>query len=627
MNVKSVKSSKVPFSQTNIFLVIGAIALITYFSYSPAIKNNFINWDDNAYVFDNGNLSKPLTEAVAYFFDPNYFIGNYIPLTMVVYTIEYKFAGLDPHFFHGLNILIHIANSLLVFYFAYLLSKKKLFVATLVSFLFAIHPMHVESVAWVSELKDLLYSFFFLLGLLLYYQYLTLKNTSLQKSNKKTFTQNPSVILTTICFLFILSVLSKPAAITFPFVLLLLDFYTQRKFDKWLWIEKIPFLIISIIFGMIALVAQEADGLLHDTYSLSQRFFFGSHSLLTYLFKLFLPINLSIFYPYPAIAEGTLPSSFYFAPFLVLLLFFGLYKTLKHSRLYVFGFLFFLLNLLPVLQFVSIGEAIMADRYSYISYLGIFYILAMVFDSFVSKKGFAHNKPFAALIVAGLVITLSILTFSRCKIWKNDDTVATDLLNKFPNDRLALNNKGFILYSQNRFKEAIDLFSKAIALKPNYTMAHINLINSYASLNDLNNAKIALNKAIELIPTDFNLLYSKGVFLYNEGNYSEAIKFYNKGLELKKDNINGYIYLAESYFALNDYAKTLKAINEGLGYQPNNYILLNNKGYVLLVMKKYEEASGYFIASLKQKPGYDRATANLANCREAMNKNSQQPGN
>ena len=627
MSAHPVKPSTNSNSKRNILFLMGLITLITYISFSPATKNNFINWDDNAYVFDNPHLSKPVPEAISYFFASNYFIGNYIPITMTVYILEYKAAGLDPYFYHKLNIFLHVVNTLLVFYFVYLLSKKRLAVAVIVALLFGIHPMHVESVAWISELKDVLYSLFFLSGLLLYHHYLILKKAPLQKTNKKNFAQNPLVILTTIGFLFILSVLSKPAAITFPFILILIDYYTERKFDKWLWIEKIPFFIISILFGIIALVAQEADGLLHNTYSLSQRFFFGSHSLLSYFFKLFFPINLSIFYPYPTITDGSLPSPYYFAPVLVLLLFFALYKTLKHSRLYVFGFLFFLINLLPVLQFVSIGEAIMADRYSYLSYLGIFFILAMALDSFISKKKSHTARPIAYTGVAAIILVCSYLTLTRCKVWKNDDTVATDLLKKYPNDRLALNNKGFILYTQGRYAEAIDLLNKAITLKPDYTMAHINLINSYASINDYNSASMALDKVLALVPNDFNLLTKKGIFLFTERKYSEAIKFYKKALELKKDNIEGYVYLAEAYFTLNDYTNALKALDTGLSYQPDDYLLLNNKGYVLFVMKKYEEASGYFIASLKQKPGYDRATGNLENCREAMNKVSQQPGN
>jgi hypothetical protein len=148
-----------------IFALLSIITIITLYSFFPAFKNSFISWDDGDNVYENKNLSKPLPEAVAYFFEPNYVLGNYIPLTMITYTLAYHAAGVDPQFFHAVNIFIHLANVLLVFWLIYLLSRKKLLVASIVALLFGIHPMHVESVAWVSELKDVLYGFFFIAGI------------------------------------------------------------------------------------------------------------------------------------------------------------------------------------------------------------------------------------------------------------------------------------------------------------------------------------------------------------------------------------------------------------------------------------------------------------------------------
>jgi protein O-mannosyl-transferase len=623
MKSESLNYLKKNRSTKSLLVWLGAILFISIITFSPAAKNNFINWDDNAYVFENPHLTKPIPEAIHFFFQQNYFIGNYIPITMIVYTLEQHAAGLNPFYFHRINILIHLFNVVLIFYFIYRLSEKKWLVASIVSLLFAIHPMHVESVAWISELKDVLYSFFFISGFIVYQNYLEEQQTNLSVNSKKTiFTKKKGFLLGTIFILFLLSLLSKPAALTFPFILLLLDFYMKRKITKVVWIEKIPFFIVCLILGIITLQAQKADGLLHNDYTFSQRFFFASHSFLNYFYKIFIPNNLSIFYPYPEIKNGSLSSSFYIAPMLVALLLYGVYKTLKHSRLFVFGFLFFLINLFPVLQFISVGDAIMAERYTYMSYTGLFFAFTLYLYNLYLKneRKLTNGKYLILAILISIFSTCSYYSYSRCKVWENDTTIANDLIKKHPNDWLALNNKGFILFDQKNYSEAIPYFNKAIEIKPNYVRAHINLINAYGSMNDFNNAKLALDKAIALVPKDYNLLNKKGIFLFSEQNYQEALKFYMAALEIKKDNIDGYNFITECYFELKEYDNAIKNLDEGLSYQPDNYLLLNNKGYMLFLMERYEEALNCFKASLKSKPGYSVALANLENCQKAINK-------
>ncbi len=600
--------SKISLSNPKLLLWLGAIIVVTYVSFSPVLKNNFVNWDDNAYVFENPHLNKPLPEAIRYFFGPNYFIGNYIPLTMLTYAIEHKASGLKPEFYHMINLFFHLLNVILVFSFIYLLSGRKALVAGMVSLFFGIHPMHVESVAWVSELKDVQYTFFFLAGLIVYYKYLE-KRIGPDKKNSFKF-------LAFAFLLFILSVLSKPAAIIFPLVLLLLDFYTQRKFDKLVWMEKIPFFILSIIFGFLAIQSQKADRLLHEDYAFSQKLFFASHSFISYLVKFILPTNLSLFSPYPTLIKGHLPTPYYLAPALVILLVFGVYKTLKHSRLVAFGFLFFAINLILVLQFISIGDAIMADRYTYIPYVGLLFMVAMGFDSLYQSNHIKLNayKPYVVTLLVVFVLSCFYLTFTRCKIWKNQDTIATDLLNKFPDDRLALNNKGFLLSVQGRYEESIKLYERAIQLKKDYSMAYINLMDAYLALNNYNNALSTIDTAIKHVPNNFNLITKKAYLLFRQQNYSEAVKLYKASIVLEKNNISAYSNLAECYYMMKEYAKSINTLNLALARDPSNFMLLNSKGYVLFVQGKFELAVKFFKASLNVKPDYTTASVNLSDC-------------
>jgi protein O-mannosyl-transferase len=619
-----------PAGRWKIFLLAACVVVVTFLAFAPALKNSFINWDDNYYVFENKNLAKPLPDAIKFFFGPHYFVGNYIPLTMIVYALEYHAVGLEPQFYHTVNIFIHLANVLLVFGFIYLISGRKSLVAALVSLFFGIHPMHVESVSWIAELKDVLYTFFFIAGLIVYYLYITniekimytggrtpvKNNGQFQRSKRRML-----LMLALTFIFFVLSALSKPAAVTFPLDLLLLDFYTKRPFNKWMWMEKIPLFIISVIFGVITIKSQQADRLLHDYYPFSQRLLFASHSLLSYIVKLILPLKLSIFHPYPRLIGGRLPYSYYLAPAIVALLFYGVYRTLRHSRLVAFGFLFFFVNIMLVLQLLSIGDAIMAERYTYIPYIGLLFILAMGFNSiYESKKQLPYaNKSVVATAVIGLAVISARVTYARCSVWENDDTIATDLLNKFPDDRLALNNKGFILFMQRQYNESIDLFTRAIELKPDYTMAYINLINCYMALKDYSNAERTIDIALKYAPLDHNLLTTKGYILFTQQKYSVAINYLKNAIRLKKDNTNAYIYLAQCYYAFQDYDNELNTLDTALRYDSGNFILLNNKGYALFLMKKYSEALEYFKASLQSNPGYVIAQVNLSDCYRAMN--------
>jgi tetratricopeptide (TPR) repeat protein len=615
----------------------GLAITATFISFSPTLRNSFINWDDNTYVYENANLGKPLFEAIRYFFGPHYFSGNYMPLTMIGYTLEYHIAGVSPGFYHTVNLLIHLANVLLVFWFAWLLSGKKPLVAALVSLFFGIHPMHVESVAWISELKDVLYAFFFICGLIAYYKYTDRKRDDIGTGlavnmqdeqgsvrNKGRFSRFPVVAFV----FFIFSAFCKPAAASFPLVLLLLDFYTFRKFNKQVWLEKLPFFIVSFIFGVIAIKSQQADHLLHDFYPFSQKLVFATYALLAYLAKFFLPINLSAFYPYPSIADGGLPYFYYICPLIVALLCYGVYRTLKYGRLVAFGSMFFLANVILVLQFVSVGNAIMAERYTYISYIGLLFIIAMGFDRLYqgNKQKTGAWKQGSIIVVFAVAIMCSYLTCARCEVWENADTFAADLLSKYPDDYRALNNKGLLLFSEGSVEESKDFFSKAVRQKPDYITAYINLMNSYLALKDYDGASKVADLAQQYAPKDVDILIAEGHILALQHKYSEATAFLENAVALKKDDVRGYLYLADCYYALQDYNNWVQALDSGLKYAPNDYILLNSKGYALTVKGNYTGALPYFKASLKINPDFTTAATNLSACYRVL-KDTAKGGN
>ncbi len=613
-----------------VFLWLAPILILTFLTLSPLTKFTFLSWDDNAYVFENPYLVKTYTESITYFFQQHYFIGNYIPITMLTYAFEYHQVALDPPFYHTFNLIIHLLNVALTFLFIYLLSKKRALVAIFVALFFGIHPMHIESVAWVAELKDVLYSFFFLGGLICYYKYLetnTLSGNSLEPieyaigqpdSNPK---KGKLYLLALTFLLFLISILSKPAAITFPLVLILLDYYTRRRFTRHIWIEKTPFLIVSLIFGLIAIKAQAADKLVHDYYPITQRILFACHSLLNYSVHLLVPYDIAIYHPYPKMADGYLPIVFYLAPIALLAIGYGLYKSARHTRLLIFGFLFFTVNLLLVLQLLSIGDAITADRYTYVPYIGLLFILGMGFDWLINcqQERFKTYKSFTIGIATIMAIGCSYVTYSHTQVWENDETIANDLLAKYPDDRLVLNTKGFNLFNQKRYEESLGYYIKAIDLKPDYIMAYINLANSCMAIKKYDTADKYTNLALKIKPDDPNLFNIKGYISLQYHKFSESINYFQQSIQLKKDNPSAYMYLAECYYAIKDKENWIRTLNKGLEYSPDNFMLLNNKGYALMLNGQYSEAIEYLNKSIKINPNFDIASQNLANCYRALN--------
>ena len=597
------------------------IAVITWFALSRVLQNGFTNWDDNVYVWENKSLPKPASDAIPYFFGQHYFIGNYVPVTMTVFWLIYQKVQLNQEYYHLVNLLLHLANVVLVFIFIWMLSNKRIIVATICALFFGIHPMHVESVAWVAELKDVLYTFFYLSALIPYYFYARHFVNSQKSSIQNRSLQLPyHMLLLLTCIFYLLSCMSKPAAIVLPLSLLLVDYFLKRRPDIGLWLEKIPFFAASVVFGIIAIQAQQADRLVHNDYSAISKICFASYSLIMYLFKFIAPINLSILYPYPKIDNGLLPFYFYLTPFVIFGIVWAIYRYSKGNRLFSFGLLFFLVNLVLVLQFVSIGDAIMADRYTYVPYIGLLFIVGMVTD-----RLFTDPKPAVGQIRAGVVLFLLaasvacfVTTQARCKIWEDDETIATDFLEKFPNDRIALNNEGFLLFNQHKYQEAIQLFDKAIAIKPDYLLAYINLTKCYLAMHDFENTGRVVELAFKNAKPDFNVWNARGYVRFKNHDYQRAIDCYRASLNMKPMNIDAYILLAQCFFEQKEIKHWQAVIDTGLSIEPNNFVLLNSRGYGFFLDKKYDEANKYFDSALKINPNYGIAAENKAVCRRAM---------
>ncbi|MCC7507057.1 MAG: tetratricopeptide repeat protein [Saprospiraceae bacterium] len=524
-------------------LWIPAILLLVYLAYQPALQNDFVNWDDPTYVTENPLLLRPTPENKAALWRQPVSL-NYHPLTMLSLSWDMNSAKPQARPFIATNILLHVCNTALVFLFAYFLSRRRVLVGVVSAVLFGIHPMHVESVAWVSERKDVLYAFFFLAALLSYLRYL----------------RRGGVIWLAATFgLFVLSCLSKAMAVSLPLVLLLLDFYDGRLWQdrKIAWrpmLEKLPFLAVSLYFGVKAVQIQSA-GAIGDfqAFTLIERMGIAAYGFLFYLYKLFLPPPMVTFYPYPDGAlQGNLPGYFYALPLLALAVVGGSVWALKKSRVYLLGIGFYLLTVALVLQFISVGMVIAADRYTYLPYVGLGLILAVLFDNLWQNKTgrlAAFRLPVAAVAVL-FCGWLFFLTRQQVAVWKNSETLWTHNIEHYPNAAEPYKNRGNYRGRSGNLDGALADLSKADALGSHAVGVFTGLGNCYGSKGAFDKALDAYNRGLEFHPEEGELYYNRGVTHEKMKNYAAALEDFDKALPLlpeKATQITG----ARAYVKMN----------------------------------------------------------------------------
>ena len=435
-------------------VMIAIICIVTFVSFRYTLQNQFTNWDDDFYVTNDEFIREFTPHNLRVIFTEDITKNNYHPLCMLSLAVNYHFSQLEPWSYYLTNILIHIANAVLVFFLFIQLCRRLalteqagLFTAFFGSLWFGIHPMHVESVAWIAERKDVLYAFFYIGGMISYLWYL---DASERKWFRVTFV------------LFVMSCLSKPMAVVFPLSLLCIDFLLQRTPDKKLLTEKTVFFLTSLLCGATAFYTQHRTGAVasFNALSLAERIMYAAYGFIMYIAKLFNPTDLSTFYPYPyRYINGTLPVVYYTAPFLALAILilpvWMLYKRKSpYFRVVAFGIGFFLVNVIFVLQFISVGSAIMSDRYSYVAYIGLFFLLAYLAQSFTAQKQKLRTAMIAVLLL--LSAGLAVLCAERTKVWHNSETLHTDAIEQYPyRALLSYKWRGHYYFSTGQFDKAM----------------------------------------------------------------------------------------------------------------------------------------------------------------------------
>lgn len=543
-----------PSRKTPVLAIAFALAILTFIVYLPALNNGFVNWDDNVYVYENPNirtldidfLKWSLTSVVA---------GLWHPLTLLSLATDYALWGLNPEGYHLTNILFHALNAMLVFYLTMKLlsfryQRNMLFAAIVTTLLFGLHPLRVESVVWVSERKDVLCTFFFLLSLLAYLRY----NTGRSKKTAHYIT----------CVIFyLMALMSKPMAISLPIVLLILDFYPLRRLTnvKRIFLEKLPFFILSATVAAITVWAHSSSDSLKAVESLPflERFFLAIRGYFDYLFNMAMPFKLSPIYPYPK--EINKFELEYIGPFILfslitLFCLMPLKRERKREKAFLAVWLYYLFTLLPVIGLVPVGRAALADRYTYLPSFGVFMLAG------VAMKLLFDKYPYKTMIIIALLMVIFVFKTERqISIWKDSITLWSHEIHSFPYHDTAYTNRGLAYTEKGQYSKAIEDLDKAIELNPKTASAYNNRGIAYAKISQYDKAIEDFNKAVELNP-DANIYNNRANVYNNKGQYDWAIWDYTKAVSLEPNYKDAYFSRGNAYAnkgqydrAISDYRK------------------------------------------------------------------------
>jgi len=559
--------------------------------YWPVYKYEFVKYDDDTYVVENKNIHSGFTlNSLKWMFTTGH-ASNWHPLTWISHTIDCMIYKGKAGGHHITNVLFHIANTILLFYF-FKRTISLIWPAFFIAAAFALHPLRVESVAWVAERKDVLSTFFWLLTMFAYVKYAN-------EIKLKWY------FLTLIFF--VLGLMSKPMLVTLPFVLLLIDYWPlERKFNKFLLLEKIPFFAFALASCVITYICQQKGGAVTDfaTYGLKNRFagvviYYGE-----YLWKMIWPTKLAVLYPY-FVADLTVNKTVASGVVLTAICAVVFWFSRKHKFL-AFGWLWYLGTLVPVIGFVQIGAHTIADRYTYVPLIGIF--LAVVLGA---RQLFPKHIKVLAVLGLAILIAWGIASSRQVKYWKDSLTLFKHTIDVTKKNYIIMTNYAASLNAAGRYEEAIEYSRKLIALRPQTAENHNSLGCSLFNVGKNDEAIDEFRIALQYKPAFPQAYYNMGLAVSDYNNFDKAVLFFRKAIEYKPDYIDAYIQLAINLNELRRFEEVVAACDEALRVAPRNVILRGYRGMALSSVGRMDEAIEEIKYVVSQRPDDMQMRRNL----------------
>lgn len=630
----------------NFFLIAFCLTICIIIVYGQVGTFNFIGFDDPDYVTENEYVQEGLSFDSFIWAFTTFHSANWHPLTWLSHMLDCQFYGKDPMGHHWTNVQFHIANTLLLFFIFFKMTGA-LWRSAFVAALFALHPLHVESVAWVSERKDVLSTFFGLLMIFAYYCYV-----------KASSFKNYLIVI----ILFSLGLMAKPMLVTFPFVLLLLDYWPLNRmqfendllrqsngitwfdFQKFfrLIIEKIPFFILAIISCILTFLAQQSSGAVKalEALPMKTRIANALVSYVTYGLKAIWPIHLAVFYPYPG---NSFPVWQVFGS--ALLIATACIWTIRISKEYPYfavGLFWYLGTLVPVIGLVQVGEQAMADRYTYIPSIGLFVLVSWGVPDLVNK--WKYKKLIMGLVALAILFGCVIASFMQIRYWKNsvalfEHTVkvtennyraqndlgtaweAVDLdqaifhykqaLEIKPNYLLAIYNLGVAYCEKEEYDESILNFKKVLKIDPQNIDARMNLANVLFILDKPDEAVFHYNKIIKADSKNSDAHYNLAYVLSKQGKIDEAVSHYEKALRINPKHSKAYYNLGNIFLKQGNVKGAFTHFTEAIRFCPDYADAYNKIGFILFRQGKFKGAEVFFSKALQIDPDNTKARKHL----------------
>lgn len=551
--------------------------VITLVVYWQVENHGFLNYDDDMFVYNNPHVAEGITGPNLVWAFTSDHAAIWHPLTWISHMADVQLYGMDPRGHHLTNVFIHATTTILIFLFLVRLSGS-IWRSAFVAALFALHPLHVESVAWVAERKDVLSAFFWFLTLLLYAEYVAKRK--------------PLLYWLSLCT-FALGLMSKPMLVTLPAVMLLVDFWPLNRFspdkDKHkpgqrrllerlsplipLVREKLPFIACSLLSAAATLYAQQNGGAMHsiESFPFGLRMENALIAYAAYLGKTLFPHSLAVFYPYPS----AYPLWQVAGSLLVLLL--VSVATIRARRQYPYlamGWFWFLVTLVPVIGLVQVGWHSMADRYTYIPLTGLFIMAAWGVPALA--KGLRYRQRVLALLAGGVIIASAATTWQQLGYWRDSVSLFSHALQVTSNNYMAHNNLGIAFGEKGDIDAEISEYREALAIAPNFAVGYFNLGTALGRKGDRDAAISMYRKTLALDQNNFEAHNNLGIALGEKGDIAAEISEYRAALAITPDSAQAHNNLGAALDKIGDLDGAIMEYRKALAIFPNLAVAQNS---------------------------------------------------
>jgi Tfp pilus assembly protein PilF len=590
------------------------LAVAAFASFWQVNHSGFIDLDDKTYVTENMHVRNGLTAEGALWGFGTGRAANWHPLTWMSHMLDVELFGLDPHRHHLINLLFHVANSLLLFFVLHVMTKG-LWQSAFVAALFALHPLHVESVAWVAERKDVLSTLFWLLTMASYFYYV-----------QRPKAQRYVLVLV----FFACGLMAKPMLVTLPFVLLILDYWPLNRLRRetlpearqtkpvesanpgkqrtktgkkkqasreertrtaepvpsassslsWKGVlslawEKVPLFALSMVSSIVTFLVQQKGGAVGsaESFPLVARIENALVSYVVYIGKMFWPTDLAVFYPHP----GSWPVwQVLGAGLFLAVVTWAALRTARRSPYVIAGWLWYLGTLVPVIGLVQVGQQARADRYTYVPLIGLFIIVSWGIPALVKK--WRHGRKVLAACATVVLSCFFIVTWTQVGYWRDDFTLFGHAVTVVDDNHSAYCSRGNVYAAEGRHRQAIRDYDEAIRIKPGHSMYYHNRGSAYAALGDQRRAIEDYDKAITIEPRSSVLYNSRGNAYARLGVPKQAIEDYGRAIAIEPSYAWAYANRGSVYGALGDYDHAMEDFNRAIALDPQLVLAYRNRG-------------------------------------------------